>query len=78
MRHVKFSYLINFVHISLCKAVAESHDFAGDAEGSRQKINTWVENETNEKIQNLLPDGSIGALTALMLVNAIYFKVSQY
>ena len=59
----------------LFQAVTESHDFAGDAEGSRQKINGWVERETNDKIQNLLPEGSVNALTALILVNAIHFKV---
>ena len=59
----------------LFQAVAESHDFAGDAEGTRQKINSWVERETNDKIQNLLPEGSVDALTALILVNAMYFKV---
>ncbi len=46
----------------------------GDAGGSRYRINAWVEDKTQRKIQNLIPDGFITALTRLILVNAIYFK----
>ena len=49
-------------------------DFRGDPEGSREKINKWVEKKTREKIKNLLPPGSITALTRLVITNAIYFK----
>ncbi len=49
-------------------------DFRGDPEGSRKKINKWVERKTREKIKNLLPPGSITALTRLVITNAIYFK----
>ncbi|XP_011829550.1 PREDICTED: serpin B3 isoform X2 [Mandrillus leucophaeus] len=52
----------------------ESVDFAKAPEESRKKINSWVESQTNEKIKNLLPGGSIGNNTTLVLVNAIYFK----
>ena len=55
-------------------AEAQVVDFAGDAEGSRKTINSWVEDQTASKIQNLLPDGSLDATTAMVLVNAIYFK----
>jgi len=53
-------------------------DFVGDWEGSRQTINQWVEDETHEKIVNLLPQGSITSDTAVVLTNAIYFKGSWY
>ena len=46
----------------------------GQAEQSRTAINQWVEEQTNQKIQKLLPPGSIGDWTKLILVNAIYFK----
>ncbi|KAL4838682.1 hypothetical protein H8958_007216 [Nasalis larvatus] len=52
----------------------ESVDFAEAPEESRKKINSWVESQTNEKIKNLLPDGTIDNGTTLVLVNAIYFK----
>ncbi len=49
-------------------------DFAGDAAGSKATINKWVEDQTNNKIKDLIPDGFIDHLTRLILVNAIYFK----
>jgi serpin B len=49
-------------------------DFIGQPEASRQTINTWVANRTNDKIQNLLPSGSIDAATRLVITNAVYFK----
>ncbi|TET33063.1 MAG: serpin family protein [Planctomycetota bacterium] len=49
-------------------------DFISAAEAARQTINTWVEDQTNGKIVDLLPPGSIDALTRLVLTNAIYFK----
>jgi len=49
-------------------------DFIGNAEGSRQTINNWVAGKTNNKITNLIGEGSITPLTRLILTNAIYFK----
>jgi len=49
-------------------------DFINQFEACRQRINKWVEQKTKEKIKNLLPEGSLDALTRLVLVNAIYFK----
>ena len=48
-------------------------DFA-KSEEARKTINSWVEEKTNEKIKDLMPPGSIDALTRLVLTNAIYFK----
>jgi serpin B len=48
-------------------------DFA-DSENTRQLINSTIEQQTNGKIQNLLPSGSIIPLTRLVLTNALYFK----
>ncbi len=48
-------------------------DFAGDAEGSRKLINGWVEDNTEQKIKDLLPEGSISGGTRLVLANALYF-----
>jgi serpin B len=49
-------------------------DFRNNPEGSRATINRWVEEQTEEKIRDLLPAGSIDALTRLVITNAIYFK----
>ncbi len=49
-------------------------DFAGNSEAERQRINAWVEKATEKRIQDLLPEGSIDALTRIVLANAIYFK----
>ena len=49
-------------------------DFAKDTENSRQTINKWVENQTNDKIKDLIPKGAIDKSTRLVLTNAIYFK----
>ncbi len=49
-------------------------DFVGDTENSRQTINKWVEDQTNDKIKDLIPQGVLNALTRLVLTNAIYFK----
>lgn len=55
---------------------AEIHgvDFLQAVEGSRKSINTWVEEQTDGKIKDILAPGSIDSLTKLVLVNAIYFK----
>ncbi len=55
-------------------AYGEKLDFANDAEGSVETINQWVEQQTNEKIKNLLSPLDINSLTYLILTNAIYFK----
>lgn len=51
-------------------------DLAGDSEASRKTINAWVEEQTKEKIKDLLPQGSIHADSRLVLTNAIYFKAA--
>jgi serpin B len=49
-------------------------DFARAAEEARQLINEWVSHQTEQRIEDLLPQGSVDALTRLVLVNAIYFN----
>jgi serpin B len=49
-------------------------DFAANPEAARETINRWIEEQTDNKIRNLLP-----ALTKdnrLILTNAVYFKGS--
>jgi serpin B len=49
-------------------------DFITGADTARAEINRWVAQQTKDKIQNLLPHGSLNDLTRLVLANAIYFK----
>jgi len=51
-------------------------DFVADAEAARETINTWVEDKTEDKIKNLLPQGSITSDTVAVLTNAIYFNAA--
>ncbi|MCM2465451.1 serpin family protein [Methanoculleus oceani] len=55
-------------------ANATNLDFVNNPEASRQTINRWVEERTEDKIRDLLPAGSINPLTRLVITNAIYFK----
>ena len=49
-------------------------DFIGDSDASREAINRWVEEKTEDKIRDLLPPGSVNPMTRLVITNAIYFK----
>jgi len=49
-------------------------DFVRDTENSRLTINKWVEEQTRNRIKDLIPQGVITSLTRLVLTNAIYFK----
>jgi len=51
-------------------------DFAADPEAARAAINAWVEGKTNDRIKDLISQGLIGPETAMVLVNAIFFKAS--
>jgi serpin B len=49
-------------------------DFTTDPEAARRVINTWVEQQTHDRIKDLLPQGLLTTDTRLVLTNAIYFK----
>lgn len=51
-------------------------DFAAAAEAARQAINTWVEEQTEGRIKDLIQPGVIDSTTRLVLANAIYFNAS--
>ena len=49
-------------------------DFKQETEKSRQTINSFIEEQTNDKIKDLIPAGILSPMTRLVLTNAIYFK----
>src|SRR5262249_12382710 len=49
-------------------------DFQGAPEKARITINAWAEQQTRERIKDLVPEGVINSKTRLVLTNAIYFK----
>jgi serpin B len=51
-------------------------DFIKDPNQSREVINQWVSDQTEGRIKDLIPEGSITPLTRLVLTNAIYFNAA--
>ncbi len=51
-------------------------DFAAAAEAARLAINAEVEEQTEGRITDLIPEGVVDHLTRLVIVNAIWFKAS--
>ena len=51
-------------------------DFANAPEESRQIINDWVSEQTEGRIEDLIPQGLIDIFTRLVLTNAIYFNAA--
>jgi len=51
-------------------------DFVKAPDDSRVTINDWVSDETEDKIRDLLPEGSMTPATVLVLTNAIYFNAA--
>jgi len=50
--------------------------FGENPDGERKRINEWVADATEDRIEDLLPPGSIDPSTVLVLTNAIYFAAS--
>jgi len=49
-------------------------DYINNYENARLMINDWVEEKTEDKIVDLIPEGALSVDTRLVLVNALYFK----
>jgi serpin B len=52
----------------------EAVDFKDHADQERRRINGWVEDQTKNRIRDLIPDGGVSEVTRLVLVNALYLK----
>ncbi len=54
-------------------------DFVNSSEDARVTINKWVSGQTNDRVKDLLPQGSVDELTRFVLTNTIYFDAAwQY
>jgi serpin B len=51
-------------------------DFVENHEQARKQINEWVEEQTRERISDLVPPDGLNRDTRLVLVNAIYMKAA--
>jgi len=73
-----YPFLENYFRIveNTYGAKATNLNFKTDTENSRITINNWVEDKTNNKIKNLLPQGILTFDTKLVLTNVIYFKAN--
>ncbi|XP_034998519.1 leukocyte elastase inhibitor-like isoform X1 [Hippoglossus stenolepis] len=56
------------------QAELESVDFRTSLEEVRVNINSWVQEQTQDKIKDLLAKDALDKGTMLVLINAIYFK----
>jgi serine protease inhibitor len=71
-----YGFLPEFINLTqrYYGAPLQEVDFINATENARLTINAWVEQQTHNKIQNLLPKNILDRLTRLVLTNAIYFK----
>jgi serpin B len=53
---------------------AANVDFVKENEKTRQTINAFIEEQTNNKIKDLISQGNLDTLTRLVITNAVYFK----
>ena len=70
-----FGFVPDFLDLLAVNYGAAMHavDFsAGDS--ARLTINQWVSDQTHAKIPNLLPMGTLDAMTVFVLTNAVYFN----
>lgn len=58
------------------RAPLETLDFAKDPELARGRINGWVSDRTESKVQDLLAPRTVTTATRLVLTNAVYFRAS--
>ncbi len=73
----KKGYDFRETHLSLIKkfydAPLESINFS-NMENARKRINNWIEEQTKERVKEMIAPGGIAADSRLVLVNALYLK----
>ena len=73
-----YPFTIEYLDTLALNYGAEPHtlDFSKDPDGARKTINDWVSDQTETRIQDLIPPGVINPVTRLVLTNAIYFNAA--
>lgn len=73
-----YPWLDGFLDVSSLDygAELEELDFVSDPDGARVHINDWVADQTEDRIEDLLPSGALTSATRLVLANAIYFDAN--
>jgi serpin B len=73
-----YGFLSTFVKTTsdYYRAGLQEVDFASATEESRRTINTWGAQKTQDKIQDLIPEGIVTSNTKFVLTNAVYFKAN--
>ncbi|MCK5636258.1 MAG: serpin family protein, partial [Thermoplasmatales archaeon] len=73
--HQDYTFLQEYLDLLENFYMAEAHelDFAKNIEAA-EIINTWIEEQTNDKIKDMISPSSLSDYTKLVLTNAIYFK----
>jgi serpin B len=71
-----YYFLPEFLQLTRTRYGAEmaQADFAHQTEKARLAINKWIEQQTNDKIKDIIARGVLDPSTRLVLANAIYFK----
>jgi serpin B len=70
-----YTFLPDFIRLTkdVYEGGLKEVDFV-KTEEARKTINHWVEEQTKDKIKDLIPEGALASDTRLVLTNAIYFK----
>ena len=72
------SYHFREAYLSLVKqnfgGAFEPLDFTANPAAATQHINKWVEDQTHDRIRDLIPADALNKLTRLVLANALYLK----
>ncbi|MCJ7571450.1 MAG: serpin family protein [Candidatus Thermoplasmatota archaeon] len=73
--NVDYKFLDEYINLLKSYYIAEANelDFSKNVEAA-ETINTWIEEQTKDKIKDMIKPEMLSDLTKLVLTNAIYFK----
>jgi serpin B len=73
--NVDYKFVDDYINLLKSYYIAEANelDFSKNVEAA-ETINTWIEEQTKDKIKDMIKPEMLSDLTKLVLTNAIYFK----